>query len=56
MPKRIRHIPRKDILEALRKAVLWAESCSTRIPHPERSTMSWRYLEEAREVLRRARQ
>lgn len=36
--------------EALRKAILWAESCYSRIPHGAKGNLNFTYLEEARDA------
>lgn len=39
---------REHLVEALRKAILWAEACSFRIE--DREQLNWTYLNEARAV------
>jgi chromosome segregation ATPase len=41
----------QELREALRKAIVWGEGISGRITK-DRASINWRYLEEAREVLR----
>lgn len=49
--------PRKaDLVEALRKVVTWAECVSMDLPLEKRRNTNWRYLNEAREVLRKTRE
>ncbi len=41
----------KQLIEALRKAVLWGECVSQRLPADKRSDLNWNYLVSSRSVL-----
>lgn len=41
----------QELVEGLRKAILWAECCSSRIKGDERDNINWTYLNDARKIL-----